>query len=261
VPEHHRFYSDGCLGTPLTTTGYLANEKRHGVVLVALLGVVLLGAVGPVSASAAECPGTVEGGGIALCSEGHELKGSFAFSGQKQSGTSADPFNLVGGGIPLTVSCSSAKFSKGSFVATAGKLEISGLYIEYGGCTVSSDEADCEVTPITVDGGEGKGTGPGLSASLTSTAQVTLLGGGANKRWTIFRVKGKPGHTCSATWEARIRGNATCSLPGSTTEAITHVVKCEYGKSELTNSEQQAGFELTGEVKLTSGKAWSLQKI
>jgi hypothetical protein len=233
-------------------------------VVVALSALCVVGAVASASASAAECPGTVEGGGIALCSGGHEQKGTFAFTGAQKAGTFSDPFNLVGGGIPLTVSCNGlVKLSKGSFVASSGKLEISGLYLNYGECTASSDEADCEVAAgaITVDGAEGAGTGPGLSASLASTAEVTLLGGGASRKWTKFVVRSKPGHACTSSRRAEIRGVATCGLPESTVEAVTHILKCEFGKSALTNSGLQAGFELTGELKLSSGKAWSLQKI
>jgi hypothetical protein len=233
-------------------------------VLVALMAVFAVGAVASASASAAECPGTVEGGGIALCSGGHEQKGTFAFTGVQKSGTFSDPFNLVGGGIPLTVSCGAlVKLSKGSFIASSGKLEISGLYLNYSGCTVSSDEVDCEVAAgaITVDGAEGAGTGPGLSASLASTAEVTLLGGGTSRKWTKFVVRGKPGHACTTSRTETPRGQVTCGLPESTVEAVTHILKCEFGKSELTSSGLQVGFELTGELKLSSGKAWSLQKI
>jgi hypothetical protein len=232
--------------------------------LVALMAMLAVGAVASASASAAECPGTVEGGGIALCSGGHEQKGTFAFTGVQKSETFSDPFNLEGGGIPLTVSCGAlVKLSKGSFVASSGKLEISGLYLNYGECTVSSDEAECEVAThaITVDGAEGVGTGSGLSASLASTAEVTLLGGGASRKWTRFVVKSKPGHTCSSSRTELPRGQVTCGLPESTVEAVTHVLKCQFGKSELTSSGLAVGFELTGELKLSSGKAWSLQKI
>jgi hypothetical protein len=233
-------------------------------VVVALSAVCVVGAVASASASAAECPGTVEGGGIALCSGGHEQKGTFAFTGVQKSESYSDPFNLEGGGIPLTVSCNGlVKLSKGSFVATSGKLEISGLYLSYGECGVSSDETDCEVTThaITVDGAEGAGTGPGLSASLASTAEVTLLGGGTSRKWTKFVVRGKPGHACTTSRTETPRGQVTCGLPESTVEAVTHILKCEFGNSALTSSGLQVGFALTGELKLSSGKAWSLQKI
>jgi hypothetical protein len=232
------------------------------VVFLAGLALLALGGIAAASASAAECPGTVEGGGIALCSGGHEQKGTFAFTGQQQAGSFADPFNVTGFGT--TVGCGTVKLSKGAFVAGAGgKLEVAGLYLEYPNCTVSSDEADCEVAGglITVDGLEGKGTGPGLSAQLTSTSETDLLGGGTKSYWTFYRIKSKAGHTCGSTWEAKVRGNAKCGLPSSTVEAVTHILKCEYAKSEILNSGDAAGFELTAEIKLSSGKAWSLQKI
>jgi type 1 fimbria pilin len=228
----------------------------------AFVAALAMSAVGAASASAAECPGTVEGGGIALCSEGHEQKGTLSFTGKQESATPSDPFNLIGGGIPLTVKCGTVKLSKGSFVAGAGgKLEITGLYLEYPECVVTSDEVDCEVTAgaITVDGLEGKGTGPGLAAGLASTSELTLLSGGTKERWTVFHVKSKAGHTCSTSREATIRGSSKCSLPGSTAEAVTHIVKCE--STKFLNSGLEAGFELTAEVKLSSGKVWSLQKI
>ncbi len=231
-------------------------------VLLTGLAMLAVSAGTAVSASAAECPGTVEGGGIALCSEGHEQKGSFAFTGQQQAGSFSDPFNVIE--LGTTVGCGTVKLSKGSFVAGAGgKLEITGLYLEYPNCTVTSDAADCEVAGglITVDGLEGKGTGPGLSAKLTSTSETDLLGGGTKSYWTFYRIKSKAGHTCAGTWEAKVRGNAKCSLPSSTAEAVTHILKCEYAKSEILNSGDAAGFELTAEIKLSSGKAWSLQKI
>jgi hypothetical protein len=228
--------------------------------LAALVAVCAVSAVGVASASAAECPGTVEGGGIALCSGGHEQKGSFAFTGVQKAGTSYDVFRDEFNN--QTIRCaSSIKLSKGTFTATTGKLEVSGLDIEYGKCQDGTDEADCEVTSITVDGGEGKGTGPGLSANLTSTAQVTLTGGGTGQKWTEFRIRSKEGHTCAGNFEWKVKGTATCSLPESTVEAVTHILKCEELKSELRNFGIKVGFELTAELKLSSGKAWSLQKI
>lgn len=237
-------------------------KKSHGVVLIALLTAILLSALGAASASAAECPGTVEGGGVALCSEGHELKGSFAFSGAQKAGTTADVFEPYHRTLPVTISCGLAKLSKGSFVAGTGKLEVSGLYIKYEECRDTADETDCEVSSITVDGSEqGLGTGPGLSSTITGTGSLTLAGGGAKQWWTKYVVKSKTGHTCTGFSEGKIRGTATCSLPESTIEAITHILKCEYGKDTLLNSGSEAGFELTSELKLASGKTWSLQKI
>jgi hypothetical protein len=231
-------------------------------VLLAGLAMLALSGVAAGSASAAECPGTVEGGGIALCSGGHEQKGTFAFTGQQKAETFADPFDIPA--LATRVACGTVKLSKGSFVAgTGGKLEITGLYLEYPHCIVTSDPSECEVAGglITVDGLEGKGTGPGLSAQLTSTSETDLLGGGTKSYWTFYRIKGTAGHSCAGSWEAKVRGNAKCSLPSSTVEAVTHILKCEYAQSEILNSGVEAGFELTAEVKLSSGKAWSLQKI
>ncbi|HTD08620.1 MAG TPA: hypothetical protein VK680_06990 [Solirubrobacteraceae bacterium] len=226
--------------------------------LVALLAMLVLSAVTSASASASECPRAGES--IALCSGHLEMKGSFAFSGEQQPETSMDVFNAQ----PYTnsvIECGQVKFSKGDFVAAAGKLEIANLYLEYKNCIDASDPVDCEVTPLTVDGGEGTGTGPGLSATLTSTAQLTLLGGGTASKWTKFNARSKPGHTCAGTYEWRVSGSATCKLPESTSEAVTHLLKCEESGDVLHDTSGHVGFYLVAEVKLSSGKAWSIQKV
>jgi hypothetical protein len=238
-------------------------------VFVVLVAVFAMSVAGVASASAAECPGTVEGGGIALCSEGHEQRGSFAFSGEQRSGSLQKIFE-PSNSVPVEIGCSSrTKLSKGTLVASSGgKLEISGLHLEYGQCgLISADKTTCELTKSTilVDGGEGTGTGPGLSASFASTAEVTLLGGGTLHNWTVIKLRSVEGKTCASSWEAKARGSVKCTLPESTIEAVTHILTCENTKvdGQLFNgvNSEPLGYYLTAEVKLASGKKWSLQKV
>jgi hypothetical protein len=227
-----------------------------------------LSAVPVASASAAECPGTVEGGGVVLCSEGHEQIGTFAFTGQQKAGTPMTVFHRETS-ENLVMTCGSAKLSKGSFIGeSGGKLKISGLYIEYGECRVKEPISCVVKSSIIVDGGTGTGTGPGLGASLKNASEVKLVGDDnelqeENTRWTTYNVTSKSGETCPNTSERRVKGSATCMLPESTVEAVTHVVKCENKPEDdrLYDAGYHAEFELTAEVKLTSGKKWSLQKV
>ena len=230
-----------------------------GAFLMAVLSTVPVA-----SASAAECPGTVEGGGVALCSEGHEQKGTFAFTGQQKSGSAMTVFHVVTSGSPI-VGCASAKLSKGSFIGeSGGKLKLSGLDIEYEKCEVESPASCVIASSLTVNGG-----GPGLGASLKNTSEVSLVGDDneleeENRRWTDINIKSKSGETCPATWEGWVKGKATCKLPSSTTESVTHVLECvSKGKEipELTFAGYQVEFVLTAELKLASGKKWSLQKV
>ncbi len=224
-----------------------------------------LSAVPIASASAAECPGTVEGGGVALCSEGHEQKGTFAFTGEKKAGTEMVMFRLENSSN-IVWTCGSAKLSKGSFIGeSGGKLKISGLYIEYGKCQVLAP-ASCEVTSsIVVDGGHGTGSGPGLGASLKSASEVTLAGDDneleeENLNWTEYTLKSKVGETCALSGVVPIRGKTVCKLPESTVESVTHILKCEES-DRLTSRGTPVRWALTAELKLSSGKKWSLQKV
>jgi len=233
--------------------------------LIGCMAVGVMSLVPVASASAAECPGTTEGGGIALCSEGHEQKsGTFAFTGQQKSGTLSDPFNVAS--WDTTFECGgSVKLSKGSLVAKSGKLEITGLYLEYEKCKLtSSDEAECELgsPSILVDGGTGSGSGPGLTSAVSSTAELWLKSGAKNRRWTSYTIRSREGSTCAQAYESNQVTNETkCQLPESTVEAVTHVLKCEKKGDELTSTAGSVEFELTAELKLASGKKWSLQKI
>jgi hypothetical protein len=227
--------------------------------VVALLAVLSVGAIASASASAAECPGTVEGGGIALCSGGHEQKGSFAFSGQKQSGTT---MRLYISEYQSYIECEKSELSKGSFVAATGKLEISGLYVELSHCVVSGEPTLCEVSPILIDGSEGKGTGPGLAATLKSTGEVTLHPG-TGTRWGVIHIKSAPGRLCTmaAISGSSLTGEQKCALPGSTIEAVKHVLECRISGSKLKIAGHVGELELTAEIGLTSGNKWSLQQI
>ncbi len=226
--------------------------------LLALGAVLAMSLAGVASASAAECPGTVEGGGIALCSEGHELHGTFAFSAKRVPGSAyLVPFGYSED--PYEVTCGSVNLSKGSFEAlSGGKLNVAGLYIEYGGCAVPTPE-HCEIAngKILVDGGEGTGSGPGLSAAVTSTSTLTLVGGGKKELWTDYVIRSFNG-TCAGASENQVKGSAKCKLAESEREAVTHVFTCE--AAELKDI-GRARFSLMIEVQLASGKPWSLQKV
>ena len=157
--------------------------------------------------------------------------------------------------------CEKATLPKGSFVAGSGKVEVSGLYIEYSSCHLSSAEASCKVDPIVVDGAEGNGKGPGLSAKLTSTAALTLEGAGSGHRWTVIEIESKAGHTCELAGPEIVLGEAKCELSNSTAEAIKHALACSVSGSDVKRMNKAAEFALTEEIGLTSGKEWSLQRI
>jgi hypothetical protein len=234
--------------------------------LIGCMAVGVMSLVPVASASAAECPGTTEGGGIALCSEGKEQKeGTFAFTGQQKAGTLTDPFNVQSWTNPEFECKGSAKLSKGSLVAKSGKLELTGLYVEFEKCAItSSDSADCELASpsILVVGGTGSGSGPGLKSTVSSTAELWLKSGAANYRWTSYTIRGRENRECDQAYESnQVKGEAKCLLPESTVEAVTHVLKCEKKSNELQSSAGTVDFELTAELKLASGKKWSLQKI
>jgi hypothetical protein len=227
-------------------------------VLAGGLLVFALGAVTAASASAAECPGTIEGGGVSLCSGGHEQKGTFAFTGEHKPGTAGIMFS------PTTVSlkCSEpAKVVKGNLVAgSGGKLEITGLYIEYKECGVEGAESECPMRDFTVDGAEGTGSGPGLKATLTSPGEVDLVSAGTGERWMTMRVHGE---ACIENATYPVHGSAKCELPKSTSEAVKHVIACFLSGNKLkygSISEPRIEWEEELEIGLTSGKAWSLQK-
>ncbi len=217
-----------------------------------------LSAIGPASALASPCT-SKRGESVELCVEGQlQKEGTFALTGQQKEGSYKDVFNLEFA-TSLEISCGSVNLSKGNIIAGSnGKMEVSGLYLEYPKCRVVEPE-HCAVKggSLLVDGGEGLGTGPGLSAALTKASEVTLLGGGTGEKWTKYEVVSSGG-TCSASYEEIVKGNAKCQLPESTVEAVTHLLKCEPSGNELKSSGHGAKFALTMEVKLTSGKKWSI---
>lgn len=239
---------------------FLRGVLAGGLALLALSGVAAA------SASAAECPGTVEGGGVALCSGGHEQKGTFAFTGQKEPKSEEKVFFSYLNPYHPNIACNAVTLSKGSFVAASkGKLEVSGLYIEYTGCRDPSNESECEVRSagggetVLVDGAWEAG-GPGLSAApLTNTSEL-FLNANESRRWTKFSLASRAGKTCAQTSEYNIKGEAKCTLPNSTTELVTHILDCSDDKL-LTENSQSTEWDLTAEVKLASGKAWSLKKV
>jgi hypothetical protein len=226
-------------------------RSMRRMVVVALAAVCVVGAVASASASAAECPGTGEG--VALCSGGHALEGSFAFTGKMAPGAGAWIEVTGFGRIP----CSST--STGTLVAGKGKLEVTGLVLHWTGCKVLTAETTCQVKQILWDGYQGLGTGPGLSGLVANTNEVTLSSTSPNHQLTTNYIEGKAGKTCLLAGEYVITGKQTCALPNSTVESLAHILECKTTGSKLTWAGKSMQMWTEEELQLSSGKTYSLQ--
>jgi hypothetical protein len=220
-----------------------------------------LSALPTASALASHC--TVERGeSLGLCVENQlQKEGTFAFTGQQKAGTSTRSFDIPA--INVSSECGgSVKLSKGSLIAKSGKLEVTGLNLEYEKCKYTgSGITECELASpsILVDGENGTGSGPGLASTLSSATALTLKSGAASGKWTEYTVRSTEGKNCSESYyDMPIKGEAKCQLPESTVEAVSHVLKCEEAGDSLSWSGKEVQFELTAEVKLASGKQWSI---
>lgn len=207
--------------------------------LVALVAALTVGALaaGSAAASAAECPGT--GSGVALCSGKHALEGTFAFTGKYTSGTA---LKLEVPDFPYIYCDSTA--STGQFVASKGRLEMSGTAIEWSQCEPSLDQGSCEVKPLSFTGS---------AATLLNTSEVMLPLAGK------LIIKGRPGNTCELAGEYALKGEQKCKLPGSTLEALAHRRECLPTGSTMKFAGKAAHLEFTEEISLSPSKEFSLQ--
>jgi hypothetical protein len=199
-----------------------------------------LSGIATASASAAECPGTGEG--LELCSGGHTLEGTFEFTG-KAAGAK---FKIESIG---SYECAGIK-SKGKFTTAPGKVEVTGQSMEWLSCHVNPT---CQFHPLVFGGGAGL---HGIWANKAGTDEITLSTVGTAPFGELL-VTG-----CEQEMEGKITGAQKCKLPHATTEAATHEVVCEFSGSEL---QYKPGFrrfymQVSEEVKLSSGKAFSLQQ-
>jgi hypothetical protein len=214
-------------------------KTKHTLAIMLLLALPIFSAVvGPASASAAECPGTGEG--VVLCSGGHVLEGTVPFTGTQ----TYFELSLTGWGSPT---CSTAK-STGDLVATSNSVEIKNLLIEWSNCKIAG-RPSCKVAPILFGS---KGTG--LTGLITSTSGVTFSPS-EGKQYAEIEVS-----VCEQEVELKVKGSQACSLPNSTVESVTHQVSCTASGSKLTWGDGAATLHSTEEFKLTSGKAFSLQR-
>jgi hypothetical protein len=227
---------------------------RIRLVLLGVLAVVAASALASTSASAAECPDTVKGADVALCIEGKEAAdGVYPFTSVKKPNTVFE-LNVKNG--PRMV-CENAKNAGEFEVKDAGtpQLEVSDLVIEFSGnCKVTTNEPECEVEPIVLNGG-----GDGIDGSITKTNEMAMKPSTGKVLGTL-KIKSKPGHVCVLSKEATIEGGQIMKLPGSTTETTRHELVAEASGSSLTISGIEATFVLTEEMELTSGKVFSLQE-
>jgi hypothetical protein len=212
------------------------------------------------SAESAKCPGKNEKGAYVLCSGGVTQVGTFTFTGAHDKEL---PISFEIPSFPMKMYCEGGKVTKGSFDGTESKLEITGLYIEMSCEEPLEGSTICEILPIVIDGGEGKGTGPGLSSTITSSSEVRLSSTGTDQPWTHFNIKSKPGHTCqlASASPGLLHGEQECKLLEGATEKVAHVLECDPAGSSLKLFGKATNFEYTAEVSLTSGKNWSIQKL
>ncbi|HEY2141691.1 MAG TPA: hypothetical protein VGG98_06495 [Solirubrobacteraceae bacterium] len=206
----------------------------------ALLAVLAMSAIGAASASASECPGTGEG--VVLCSGGHVLEGTFAFTGSKKASTGAK-FNVVG---IVSLQCE-GQTSKGQLVATKTHVEMTNLVIERPGCKLEG-HATCKVKPLVF------GISPGLKGVLSSTSEISLspMTGELFSEVSITQ--------CEQEYSAKVTGQQKCKLAKSTAEAVTHEEVCASSESRLKAGTRIVELEFTEEIKLSSGQSFSLQR-
>jgi len=205
-----------------------------------------LSGIATASASAAECPGTGEG--IELCSGGHVMEGTFAFTGKEVVGPEKR-FELVG---IMSLTCHSAT-SKGELVASKGKLEIIHDSGEWVGCQLVN-HASCKVKPITF------GPGAGLKGAIASAGEIDELklspAEGERKPFAEFGVTG-----CEQELSGKVTGTQTCKLPHSIrSEAAKHELECNSGELALKYGNRQVVVAIRETIELSSGKAFSLQQ-
>jgi hypothetical protein len=206
-----------------------------------------------------KCPGTNEKGAYVLCSGGVTQVGTFTFTGVHKAGSGETAFEVPA--FPMKMYCEEGKITKGSFDGTVSKLEIAGLYIEITGCT--EEPQACDVHPIVIDGDEGTGTGPGLSATIASSSELELVSTSSGELWSKVKVTSKTGTDCylASFSPSRLHGHQVCKLLEGATEKVTHVLDCLAAGSDLKLFEHEASFAYTAEITLTSGKNWSIQKL
>jgi hypothetical protein len=213
---------------------------RHAIGLMLLLGALVLSAVGPASASAAECPGT--GTGVVLCSGGHVQEGTFGFTAKAKK-LSVNS-NAIG-----TIECTGSTGGSGQFVATKSTVEMTKLIIEWGGCTLPG--TTCTVQPIVI------GVGLGLHGAMTlagKLGEVTLSTATERTEFAKIKITG-----CTQAIEGKITGTQVLQLPLSTSEAT--IQSAQAGVSHLSAFGGKAVIVLfNGELELSSGKAFSFQK-
>jgi hypothetical protein len=217
-------------------------KPKHGVALAVILAALVLGVIGSASASAAECPGTGEG--LALCSGGHALEGTFEFTSKHKSLT-AEQFTISG---IMTLSCSTST-GKGDIVATKTHVEVTKDIIEWSQCKLGG-HANCKVKPFVFGGTTG------LNGALSETGEIgqIIFSSPVKETWGEISVIG-----CEQEYEGKVTGTQKCQISRATTELAVHEVVCSPTGSSLKVHLTQAEMTNSEELQLTSGKAFSLQ--
>jgi hypothetical protein len=231
----------------------LTTMKRIRTICLALVAVFAMSAIVATASASAAC--SKEGGDVSLCIEGREAKenSTFKFTSVKKPGTVSE---LKIPAIGLTITCKKA-VNTGGFETFGDSVnpEVSDVKITFSECEVT-DPAQCEVPTIKVEG-ENK---DGLDAVFAGAGKLTFFS--SEKRggtFVLVTIKSKKGQKCPFESKgAAVTGEQECSLPGGEVEAVTHELECTAAGSKLAFAGLAATFSLQEEVKLTTGKKWSI---
>jgi hypothetical protein len=216
-----------------------ATKELFRIASLTLVSALGIAAANVVSASAAECPGTGEG--VALCSGGHVLEGTFPFTGKRIPGTGAE-YEVEG---IVKVECTGIT-TKGEFVATKTMVEARNVVIANNGCTLNG-HANCTVKPLVF------GLGSGLKGTFANVSEVTWSSQTSEPFAEISITN------CLQEFHAKVVGSRACKWTNGTTEATIHKDECYTGNNLRTSTGKIVYFSWSEELALTSGKAFSFQ--
>jgi hypothetical protein len=254
------------------------STNRLKVLLVSLFAVFAVSAVASASASAA-CPDSPTEGDVALCKGGLEQEGNYPFESEKTAAT-ASKLEVAGAGpiIKATVAKNTGQFEQDPGPPIESNLHISDLSVVFAGAKVTNtvnSETKCKVNSpgnadgyITVTGGktgdpskddllDGVFTGASTEAITIEPSEETE----AKKIFVVIEIGNKNGTCPFATGKFNVTGKQKGKLVGAQcpgTDAVTHKIEFLPTESELKFGTSVATFELTEDVKLVGGEAFSL---
>jgi hypothetical protein len=190
---------------------------------------------------------------VAVSSASADAANEWSVNGVKAFGTEAISnaiINIPGGeleGDGIRVACPKMKIEEGEIKAGKTGTAKSAIFSE---CVETVEETNCELSSSMILTFR-------VKAEVVGVKEVEFAPEGTTE-FTTIKINNRPGKTCVVKGVYKVTGTARASLTNVNVEEFEHAMTFN-GFSALKINNNASTIVGSGNLKLTSGDAWSIQ--